>query len=200
MRWNRQPGWASSLARLARGLWPDRNPLRRATDRAEAAVVAGLLAAFLAGSPAAAIMAWHWVSDAGLRAEQIAMYKVHATLLHDAPHPIYSPYGPVIRPVPARWTAPDGSAQVGFVNAESATPAGTAVPIWISESGQPVGPPPRPGQETSRAALTAVAAFIGVGLTLLVSGLVALSAINRRRLAAWEADWRERGPRWTSRT
>jgi hypothetical protein len=163
-------------------------------------VVAGLLAAFLAGSPVAAIMAWHGVSEAGLRAEQMVRYKVHATLVHDAPRPFYSPYGPVILPAQARWTAPDGSARVGWVNAESAAPAGTAVSIWTSESGRPIGPPPRPGQETRRAALTAVAAFIGVGLTLLVSGLAAVSAINRRRLAAWEADWRECGPRWTSRT
>jgi hypothetical protein len=36
------------LVRLLRGLRPDRNPLRRRSDRAEAVVLAALLAAFLA--------------------------------------------------------------------------------------------------------------------------------------------------------
>ncbi len=40
---------------MMRRLWPDRNPLRRAADRAEAAVMAGLLAMFLVGVPLAAV-------------------------------------------------------------------------------------------------------------------------------------------------
>ncbi|HEX8884214.1 MAG TPA: hypothetical protein VF797_06970 [Noviherbaspirillum sp.] len=200
MRSNLHMDRASSLVRLARGLWPDRNPLRRGTDRAQTAVVAGLLAAFLVGSPVAAITADHWASAAGLRAEQTARYKVHATLAHNAPGPFYSPYGVVVLPALARWKAPDGSSHLGLVDADSAARAGTAVTIWTSESGRPVGPPPSPGQATTRAALTAVAAFIGVGLVLLVTGVVATAAMNRRRIAAWEAAWRETGPRWTSRT
>lgn len=42
------PG-GTSLAMRVRGLRPDRNPLRRASDRAEFAVVVVLLAALLAG-------------------------------------------------------------------------------------------------------------------------------------------------------
>jgi hypothetical protein len=42
----------SALARTIRGLWPSRNPLRRrATDKAETAIVAGLIATFLLGAP-----------------------------------------------------------------------------------------------------------------------------------------------------
>jgi hypothetical protein len=40
-----------------RELRPDRNPLCRACDRAEAALLAGLLAAFLIGVPLAAVFA-----------------------------------------------------------------------------------------------------------------------------------------------
>ncbi|MGN6678863.1 MAG: Rv1733c family protein [Streptosporangiaceae bacterium] len=199
MRGNRPPDRASALVRLTRGLWPDQNPLRRATDRTEAALVAGLVAAFLVGSPVAAITASHWVSAAGLRAEQTARYKVHATLLRNSGR-FYSLYGPVVMPVPARWTAPDGSAHVGMVDTDSSARAGTAITIWTSESGSPIGPPPRSSQETARAALAAVAAFISVGLVLLGSGLVAIAAMKGHRLAAWEAAWRESGPRWTSKT
>jgi hypothetical protein len=58
------------LCRVARGLWPDRNPLRRRCDRAEAAVVAGLAAGLLAGAPLAAAGAGHWVYTAGVHAER----------------------------------------------------------------------------------------------------------------------------------
>jgi hypothetical protein len=75
-------------------------------------------------------------------------------------------------------------------HSQSAARAGTTVTIWASESGRPLGPAPRPGQETTRAALIAMAAFVGVGLV----------AMNGCRLAAWEAGWREFGPRWTSKT
>ena len=40
---------AAWAIRVVRELWPDHNPLRRTIDRAEAVVVAGLAAAFLAG-------------------------------------------------------------------------------------------------------------------------------------------------------
>jgi hypothetical protein len=164
------------------------------------AVLAGLLAAFLAGAPVAALMVGHWANGAGLRAEHTARYKVHATLLRDAPGPVYSPYGSVVMPALARWKAPDGSAHIGLVDCQSAARAGTIVTVWVSESGQPLDPPPPPGQETTRAALIAVAAFIGVGLVVMVAGLIVVTAMNRRRLAAWEAGWREFGPRWTSKT
>jgi hypothetical protein len=162
-------------------------------------VVAALLAAFMVASPVAAITAGHWASAAGLRAEQTIRYKVRATLVQDA-RPFYSAYGSVVIPALARWTAPDGSSRVGLVDADSAAPAGTAVTIWTSESGRAIGPPPPRGQVTSRAALTAIAAVIVVGVVLLVSWLVAIAVVNRRRFAAWDAAWQQVGPRWTSKT
>jgi hypothetical protein len=194
------PARMSPLARFLRGLRPDRNPLRRATDRVEAAVVAGLLAAFLIGSPVVAMMAGHWAMAAGLRAEQTARYKVRATLLQNAPSPFYSAYGSVVLPAVARWTAPDGTIRVGLVDPPSTARAGTAVTIWTSDSGRRIGPPPPRGQARTRAALTAVSAFVALGLVLLVSWLVAIAVVNKRRIAAWDAAWREFGPRWTSRT
>jgi hypothetical protein len=43
--------------RALRRLWPDHNPLRRRLDCIEAVVVGGLVAAFLAGAPLAALTA-----------------------------------------------------------------------------------------------------------------------------------------------
>ena len=47
MRWQ---AVAQRWLRRVRGWWPDRNPLRRRCDRAEAAIVTVLVAAFLAGA------------------------------------------------------------------------------------------------------------------------------------------------------
>src|SRR5215469_311228 len=47
-----------------RGWWPDRNPLRRRCDRAEAALVTVLVAVFLAGAPLLALAAgWLRAAD-----------------------------------------------------------------------------------------------------------------------------------------
>ena len=58
----RRPVIAAWAVRMARGLWPDRNPLRRTVDRVEAVVVAGLAAAFMAGAPLAALAAGHYAA------------------------------------------------------------------------------------------------------------------------------------------
>src|SRR5260370_23639139 len=52
-----RPGRPRGLTRLARALGLDRNPLRRATDRAEAWIRVGLLAVFLIAGPMAALVA-----------------------------------------------------------------------------------------------------------------------------------------------
>jgi hypothetical protein len=63
------PG-GTPLAMRVRRLWPDRNPLRRAADRAEFAVAALLLAAFFAGVPLTAPAAAHWAAVSGVRSER----------------------------------------------------------------------------------------------------------------------------------
>jgi hypothetical protein len=35
---------------------------------------------------------------------------------------------------------------------------------------------------------------------LTVAGALALRALNKRRMAAWDADWQATGPHWTTRT
>ena len=47
-------------ARRIRWLWPDRNPLRRRCDRAEAVIMMALTAAFLAGAPLLLLGAGPW--------------------------------------------------------------------------------------------------------------------------------------------
>ena len=91
MRW-RPVAAVVRAARAVRGLCPDRNPLRRTVDRVEALVAGGLVVAFLAGAPLAAVTAGHAVCSAGARtarAQQATWRQVPAVLLVTAPAAAY---------------------------------------------------------------------------------------------------------------
>jgi hypothetical protein len=70
----RQPRRAG---RLARALGFDGNPLRRATDRAEAWIRVGLLAVFLIAGPLAALGAGHWAYHAGITRAPMQAAQAH---------------------------------------------------------------------------------------------------------------------------
>jgi hypothetical protein len=181
-------------------LRPDHNPLRRASDRVEAAVVAGLAAALLAGVPLAALSAAWWGYDAGVRTQhaQTSWRQVPAVLLANAATAPAGPGSSALRSVPATWTAPDGARRTGPVRAPVSARAGTAVRVWVDASGGPAGPPFQHGQVVSLAALAALLASAGAGLVLLGAGRLARHMLDHGRLSAWDAEWQAIGPRWTT--
>ena len=65
------PGWPCGITRLARALGLDGNPLRRASDRAEAWIRIGLLAVFLIAGPVAASAAGGWAYHAGITGARV---------------------------------------------------------------------------------------------------------------------------------
>ncbi len=187
--------------RIARGRRLDRNPLRRASDRVETIVVTALLALFLVGAPVAALVAGGWAHSAAQRAERIqqaSRQEVSATLLlipasraSDGPA-VVSWAGAL------HWVAPDGRA----VTTSLAVPIEMlgrerTLPVWSTVQGQ-LAPPPMNGlQVTALTGLSAVVAAVAATLTLLLSAVGARLVLNRRRMAAWDADWRVTAPRWT---
>lgn len=197
--WSWRACW---LARLIRGLRPDRNPLRRPSDRAETAIIAGLLLAFAVGAPFTAATAANWTRAASLReaqAQQAAWHQVPAVLLKDASPDSYLEYGPSTASVLARWTAPDGARRTGIIDAPSGTRAGTTVSIWTDQSGKLTGPPLQPAQVNDRAALAVTLAPLILAILVLAAWKLTRRELYRRRFAAWDADWRATGPRWTSK-
>jgi hypothetical protein len=187
---------------VLRGLWPDRNPLRRTIDRLESAVVAGLMVAFLAGAPLAAITVGRWAYGSAVRAEQAenaAWHPVTAVVLQGVPKPPANPYGAAdLTQVPARWTAPDGTRHTGNITAAAGTAKGAAVTIWTDRSGVLTGPPLEPAQVADRAALAGALAVFGIASLLMAIGALVHRSLDRRRLAAWDAEWDVAGPHWTS--
>jgi hypothetical protein len=174
-------------------LWPDRNPLRRRCDRVEAAIVAGLMTAFVLGGSLAALAAGRWAYDNALRTEQAgqaARHQVAAVLLTTAQG--WSP-----ATAQARWTAPGGVPRTGWVPAPAGSPAGTTVRVWVDAAGRPAEPPLRHSQVEGQAVMAAVAAVVAVAVLLGDAGFFAHRVADRRRLAAWDAQWRAAGPRWS---
>jgi hypothetical protein len=186
------PRWGWVRRRLW-GLWPDRNPLRRRCDRVEAAILAGLVAAFVVGGSVAAVAAGRWSYDSALRTEhagQAVWHQVPAVLLTTAQG--WSP-----ATARARWTAPGGARRTGWVPAPAGAPAGTTVRVWVDAAGRAAEPPLRHSQVVGQAVMAAMAAVFAVAVLLGGVGWFARRVADRRRLAAWDAAWRGTGPKWS---
>jgi hypothetical protein len=189
LRWLRRRLW---------GLWPGRNPLRRRCDRAEAVILAGLMAAFVIGGPLAALTAGRWAYDGAARAEHAQMsawHRVPAVLLTTAA--VQQAWSPAM--ARARWTAPGGARHTGWVPAPAGSAAGTTVQVWVDAAGRPVGAPPQRAQLERQAVQAATLAVLALALVLGGAGLFTRHLVDRRRLAAWDAEWQATGPKWSHR-
>jgi hypothetical protein len=85
----------------------------------------------------------------------------------------------------------------GEVPVPAGTAAGTAVRVWTTRDGQLTGPPLKDTQVTGQAALAATFGVIVLAAALAVTGVLARRALDKRRMAAWDADWQATGRRWT---
>lgn len=195
----RKPAAVARLGRLARGMRIDRNPLRRTTDRVETVVLALLVAAFLIGTPFAVLVTGAWVHGTA-RQEQLAQEasrrQVTAVVLAVAT----SPAGENLAwQAQARWRAPSGQQVTREVPVPSGTVAGETLRLWTDLRGDPATAPLLDSQVAAQAALGEVLAVIASASVLTLAGALARWRFNRRRMAAWDADWRVTGPRWTTR-
>jgi hypothetical protein len=182
--------------RRVRGLWPDRNPLRRHCDRAESAIVTVLLAVFLAGAPLMALAAGQWAQDSGPRTGHAHLARRHQVpaVLHTA---TIQRYAGSEATAWAQWTAPGTVKHTGQVLAPAGFAAGAVVTVWVDAAGRLAGPPAQPEQQDSHALAGGMVAVLLLAELLWGAGLAARGVVDRRRLAAWDAEWRAIGPKWT---
>jgi hypothetical protein len=191
------------LGRFVRGRRPDRNPLRRASDRTETAVLAVLVIAFIAATPFAAQAAGAWAHNKARevqRTEQASWRQVPALVLKvTSGVQGYGGYEGLESQAQARWTAPDGKVITGEIPIALGTAAGTTVPLWITGDGQLTDAPLQDSQVTGDALLAETVTVIVVATLLAITGMLARHVLDKRRMAAWDAEWRATGPRWTTR-
>jgi hypothetical protein len=191
----------SWLARLVRRLRLDRNPLRRGSDRAETIVLGALLAVFLAAAPVTAHVAGSWAHASAVRdaqAQRASLHQVTATLSRAAP--VLSSYGSASDfAVEARWRAPDGRLRTGELLVTADVAARHSTRIWVDRAGRLTGPPMSRDQVAGRVQLAAGVAVGGLAMVVIVAAWLVRRSIDRRRMAAWDADWLANGPRWSPR-
>jgi hypothetical protein len=192
----------ASLACHVRRLGFDRNPLRRRTDRIEAAIRLATMILLLVAVPIAAIAVGQQADHLALRrahAQQATERQVTAVLLEQAQATgIPDPYTSLqLTYVLARWQPPGGPPRSGQVLAPPGTPAGSAVTIWINASGAVASPPPAHREILGDATMAAVVTGLVASLLLLGLNTLARRVLDHRRLNAWDAEWRATGPRWS---
>lgn len=148
-----------------------------------------LVAAFLIGAPLITLIAWRLTFTSTFSttdAVQHGWRQTSAVLLADEPD-WTGGYGSL---VPVSWTAPDGVRHTGQFLAAPGARAGTRVTVWTDASGHLTEPPMSPRQTATQADLAAAIAVPVWALALLCAGMACRHVLDRRRLAAWEADWR----------
>jgi hypothetical protein len=189
------------LTRLARRLWMSKNPLRRRADRIEAWITAGLIALFLAAAPISCLAVGRWVQHGGLREQraQQSWHQIPAVLVRSAPslpHFDFRTSWSTEVQVLARWMTPRGL-RTGVVPAAPGSWAGRTVPVWVDPVGRPTGTPLLNAELTRRVVGAEVLAPVVLAALLFTLGRTVRWAMDRRRLAGWEANWAFVGPRWT---
>jgi len=199
-RGDRRPN--RSLARLARWLGIDHNPLRRGTDRVEAALRLVMIILVVVAVPAGAVAAGWWADHYALhkaQAQRAVNHQVTAVLLEDAPATgVPNPYTsvPTIW-VPARYQPPGLLPRTSEVLALAGARKGSTVRTWLDPSGAVTDPPLDHRVVVGDVWLAVMATCLVSGLVLLTVATLVRRVLDRGRLRAWEAEWRTSGPLWS---
>jgi hypothetical protein len=187
---------------MARWLGFDRNPLRRGTDRVEAVLRLVLIVLLVAVIPAAAVAAGRWADHQALHRAQLERATdrlVTAVLLENAPASgVPDPYTSVQTAwVRARWQPPGQPPRAGDVLAVAGARQGSTVRTWIDRSGAVADPPMEHRVIAGYICFAVMITCVLSWLVLLAAVLLVRRALDRRRLNAWEAEWRASGPLWS---
>ncbi|MCS0603867.1 hypothetical protein NX794_22000 [Streptomyces sp. LP11] len=193
--------------RTLTGLWRWRNnPLRRATDVAEAWVALTALLLVAVAAPVAGCLVGFAAQDSlqrSAREQRHTRYLVTATVTRDlgeAPldtDPETTTAHTSRSRVLADWTAPDGTPRHGQVLADLKSPhPGTRFRVWTDPHGRITTRPMDSPTATAHAVLA------GIGAALVTAALVeggrrlAVWRLVRRRYTRWDQAWDRAGPDW----
>jgi len=190
------------MTRCARRLGFDSNPLRRRTDRIEAAIRLAAVILLLVAVPIATIAVGRQVDYLALRqahAQQAADHQVTAVLLQQAQATgVPDPYTSIqLTYVLARWQPPSQAPRSGQVLAAAGARAGSTVKVWVDASGAVTSPPPDHRMIAGDVCIASIVACLVACLLVLGSNALARRVLDYRRLRAWDAEWRAAGPLWS---
>jgi uncharacterized integral membrane protein len=192
------------IARLWRRIHLGRNPLARRSDRIEGAMLVVVIVGLLIALPFAVLIGSNTYRgelavSAGQRASR---HPATATLIGDAPTPVPATDGTYVTGnggaagAPARWTVAGGAERTGTVAADPGATAGTQVPIWLSDAGDPVPPPMTPSDAATTSVLAGIFSWLVAALGLTTLYWLARLILDRRRAVRWDREWAHVGARW----
>ncbi|MGW3354390.1 Rv1733c family protein [Streptomyces bungoensis] len=174
-----------------------RNPLRRRSDVVEAWIVLAtwilvLLGGVLAGAAAAQ------ATDASFAARRTQVHSVSAVLTDDAAQAPPAASGLENGRVWAavRWTDQHGATHTGQAKVFAGAPAGTRVTVWTDRGGRLVSAPVRGAEATLQTVLTGALVAPPAAAAVWAAGWAVRTRLMRRRLAEWDAEWKQVGPEW----
>jgi hypothetical protein len=192
--------------RAVTGLWRWRhNPLRRATDLAEAWVALVALVLIAVAAPVTGCLVGAAAQDSlqrSAREQQHARRLVTATVVRDLGQaPLETDPDTTTREARSRviadWTAPDGTRQHGPALTDLKSPhRGDHFALWTDPHGRITTRPLDSATATTHAVLAGfgaalvAAALVDSGRRLIVWRMV------RRRYARWDQAWDRAGPDW----
>jgi hypothetical protein len=190
-------GPSGRIARFRRRLHPGRNPLARAGDRVEAALLVLMIAGALLALPFAAAVGSDTYAAQTARAEQerTTRHPATAVSLAAAPNQTYSTDGagaPADQTtVQAAWFDARGARHTGDVLADAGSPAGSKLSVWLDQRGELTSEPL--SASTSAADGVFAAILLWVAITGALAGLYGAGrlVLDRLRAAAWDRAWAE---------
>ncbi|MBB2936039.1 hypothetical protein FHX82_003093 [Amycolatopsis bartoniae] len=191
-------------ARFWRRIHLGRNPLARRSDRVEAALLLVVVLGLLVALPLAVLVgSTTYRGQLAVSAEQQASrHLATATLIEDAPTPVPATDGAYLSAdggstgVHARWTVAGGAERIGTIAADPGTTAGSEVPVWLSNAGDPVPAPMTSSDAVTTSVLAGIFSWLVVALGLTAVYWSVRLVLDRRRAVRWDREWLHAGERW----
>ncbi|HJQ46366.1 MAG TPA: hypothetical protein VJ870_08585 [Amycolatopsis sp.] len=134
--------------------------------------------------------------------QRATRHLVTATVIEDVPTTVQASQGDSLlglgatTGVRAAWPVAGGAQKVGTISADPGTTAGTKVPVWLSDSGDPVSAPMTQSDVASSSALAGIFAWLVVAVGLVGLYWTVRLILDRRRSARWDREWAHVGGRW----
>ncbi|GAB3564189.1 membrane protein [Amycolatopsis endophytica] len=190
------------IGRFWRRLHIGRNPLARTSDRVEAALLFVVVLGLLVAIPLALFTGSQTYGGqlAVSEQQQATRHQVTATLIDDAPTPVPATEGAFSTSgsagVRAEWTYNGGEPKTGVVSADPGATAGTKVPVWLNEAGDPTPAPISSTDAATTGVLAGIFAWLVAALVLVAAYWMTRFVLDRRRAARWTSEWATLGDRW----
>ncbi|GHE05215.1 Rv1733c family protein [Streptomyces alanosinicus] len=191
---NRTPPTTVTRVRLWR--WR-RNPLRRHSDVVEAWIVLATWVLAVLGGAVAGLLAAH-SADAAFTARQARVRAVSGVLTDTPASAPTSGTGYDDGQVWAtvRWTDAHGTVHTDRAKVEPGATTGSRVTVWTNPAGHVVSRPVTGAAADLQAALTGALVAPSAGAAVWSAGWLLRTRLIRRRMAEWDEEWKQIGPRW----